>query len=412
MKITPPVLFILFTVMIDAMGIGLIIPVMPELIRDVTGGGLASAALWGGVLSSSFAFMQFLFGPLLGNISDRFGRRPVLLVSLFVMAADYLVMAVAGSLWLLLAGRIVGGIAAATQSTAAAYMADTSTRDARGAGFGLVSAALGLGFVLGPPVGGVLGEWHHRAPFYAAAALAMANFIFGYYILRESLPPEKRRGFSLARANPFGALQQIRVHPGLGRLLIVLLLYHLAFTTYPAIWSFFTIARFGWDPAMIGVSLAVFGIAMALVQGWLIRVMIARRGEASTVLTGLWVAAGSFAILAFLQNGLAALVLIPFAALAAMTVPALQAIMSQRTPENAQGELQGIFTSVAALAMIVTPLAMTALFSAFTAQNTPVYMPGAPFLAACLLALAARFVFSGAVTSAERKRAETGRFPR
>ncbi|MEM6482510.1 MAG: MFS transporter, partial [Pseudomonadota bacterium] len=210
MPLSPPVLFILFTVMIDAMGIGLIIPVMPALIQDVTGGSLAHAALWGGILSSSFAVMQFLCGPLLGNLSDRFGRRPVLLISLFVMSICYLIMAVAGSLWMLLLARVAAGITSATQAAAAAYMADTSPPEQRGAGFGLVSAALGLGFVLGPPLGGLLADISPRAPFLAAAAIALANAIFGFFVLRESLSEAGRRPFELRRANPFGALRQIR----------------------------------------------------------------------------------------------------------------------------------------------------------------------------------------------------------
>ncbi|MEM6578689.1 MAG: MFS transporter, partial [Pseudomonadota bacterium] len=280
MPLSPPVLFILFTVMIDAMGIGLIIPVMPALIQDVTGGSLSNAALWGGILASSFAVMQFLCGPLLGNLSDRFGRRPILLVSLFVMSLCYLIMAVACSLWMLLLARIAAGVTSATQSAAAAYMADTSPPERRGAGFGLVSAALGLGFVLGPPLGGVLAEISPRAPFLASAGIAFVNAVFGYVVLRESLAPERRRPFDIRRANPLGALRQVRALPGLSRLLGVLLLYQLAFNTYPAIWPYFTIARFDWTPGMIGLSLAIFGIAMAVVQAVLIRVIIDWRGEA------------------------------------------------------------------------------------------------------------------------------------
>ena len=390
-----PVVFILLTVMIDAMGIGLIIPVMPGLILDVQGGDLANAALWGGLLSFSFAVMQFICGPLVGNLSDWYGRRPVLLVSLFIMTLDYLVMAVAGSIWLLLIGRIVGGITAATQSTAAAYMADTSPPEKRGASFGLVSAALGLGFVMGPPVGGLLGDIDVRAPFYAAAALAFGNFILGYFVLTESVTDETRRPFDIKRANPFGALRQIRELPGLGKLLCVLLLYQLAFNTYPAVWPYFTIARFEWSPLMIGLSLTVFGLSMALVQGGLIRVIIARFGEVSTVNIVFFFAVGSLAVLGFISNGTLALMLIPFAALAAMTVPALQAIMSKQTPENAQGELQGIFTSVGALAMIITPISMTSIFAVFTKDGAPVFLPGAPFLAALCLTLVGLLIFRG-----------------
>ncbi|MEO0922301.1 MAG: MFS transporter, partial [Pseudomonadota bacterium] len=289
--------------------------------------------------------------------------------------------------------RIVGGITAATQSTAAAYMADTSPPEKRGASFGLVSAALGLGFVMGPPVGGLLGDIDVRAPFYAAAALAFGNFMLGYFVLTESVTDETRRPFDIKRANPFGALRQIRELPGLGKLLCVLLLYQLAFNTYPAVWPYFTIARFEWSPLMIGLSLTVFGLSMALVQGGLIRVIIARFGEVSTVNIGFFFAVGSLAVLGFISNGTLALMLIPFAALAAMTVPALQAIMSKQTPENAQGELQGIFTSVGALAMIITPLSMTSIFAVFTKDGAPVFLPGAPFLAALCLTLVGLLIF-------------------
>lgn len=405
MPLSSPVLFILCAVMIDAMGIGLIIPVMPALIQDVTGGSLAHAALWGGILSSSFAVMQFLCGPLLGNLSDRFGRRPVLLISLFVMSICYVIMAVAGSLWMLLIARVVAGITSATQAAAAAYIADTSPPDKRGAGFGLVSAALGLGFVLGPPLGGLLAEISPRAPFLAAAGIALANGVFGFFVLRESLTPDKRRAFDLRRANPFGALRQIRTLPGLAGLLGVLLLYQLAFNTYPAIWSFFTIARFDWSPGMIGMSLAIFGISMAVVQAVLIRFFIARRGEVGTVRLGFGFAMLSLLVFGFLENGTLALVFLPIAALAAMTVPALQAILSQQTPEDAQGELQGLFTSVAALAMIGAPLAMTMIFFTFTDQSAPIYFPGAPFLVAFGLVVAGYLLFANTYSARKGKTA-------
>lgn len=412
MKTRLPTIFILLTVMIDSMGIGLIIPVMPALILDLQGGSLAGAALWGGVLSTCFAVMQFLFGPVIGNLSDRYGRRPILLTSLFVMALDYVVMALAGTIWLLLAGRIVGGITAATQSAASAVIADISPPEKRGAGFGLISAAFGLGFVIGPLIGGFLGDLGPRAPFYAAAALAFANFVFGWFVLPETVTDEIRRPFRLSRANPFGALRGIRALPGLGRLLVVLLLYQLAFNVYPAIWAYFTQARFGWDSAMIGISLAVFGISIAAVQAGLIRVAIARLGEARTVILGLGFAILSFSVLGFIANGWFALALTPVSAVAAMTVPALQAIMSRQTPADEQGELQGLFTSVGALAMILSPLMMTGVFAAFTAPGGPVFLPGAPFLASLGLSLAGLLLFLGHRTARVPSGPDgTGRFP-
>ena len=388
-----PTIFILITVMIDSMGIGLILPVMPSLLLEVGGGSLANAALWGGVLTTSFAVMQFLCGPTIGNLSDRFGRRPILLLSLFVMALDYVVMAVASSIWLLLIARIIGGITAATHSTALAYMADTSTRENRASGFGLVSAAFGLGFVLGPIIGGILGDMGTRAPFYAAAILAGANYVFGLLILPETVTDTIRRPFSWARANPFGAIKHIRALPGLGALLVVLLLFQMATNVYPVIWAYYTQAQFGWTPAMIGLSLAVFGICMAVVQGGLIRIAIARLGDFYTVVLGFGFSIVAFPVLTFLQSGTLALMLTPVSALAARAGPALQAIMSKRTPENAQGELQGIMTSVSALAMILAPLLMTFVFAAATKPGGEIYLPGAPFLAALALTLVALVIF-------------------
>ena len=381
-----PTVFILLTVVVNAMGIGLIIPVMPDLILEVQGGSLARAAVWGGVLSTGFAIMQFLCGPAIGSLSDAFGRRPILLVSLAITAADYLVLAFANHVWILLLARVIGGAAAATQSTAAAYMADTSEPDKRGPGFALVSAAFGLGFVVGPLFGGVLGEYGTRAPFYAAAVLSGMSFLFGWFILPESVSSENRRPFSLHRANPLAALKTARKLPGLGRLLTVLFLYQIAFNVYPSVWAYFTQAQFGWDTRLIGVSLAIFGLSMALVQGALTRVFLNKLGYARTVGMGFGFALLSYALLAGLKNGMAALILIPIAAFASMAIPALQAIMSRRTGEDAQGELQGVFSSVNALAFIASPMMMTGVFAAFTKNDATIYLPGAPFIASFILA--------------------------
>ncbi|WP_397545220.1 MFS transporter [Roseovarius carneus] len=379
------------TVTIDSMGIGLIMPVMPDLITEVNGGTLANAAIWGGILSASYAVMQFVFGPILGSLSDRFGRRRVLLVSLAVMTVDYVVMALAGSIWLLLLGRLIGGITAATQATAAAYIADITPANDRGARFGLLSAAFGMGFILGPLIGGLLGDLGTRAPFWAAAALAGANLIFGMIILPETLKPENRRAFSLARANPLGALRSVRKLPGLAPLLVVLFLYQVSFHVYPVIWSYFTQAQFSWDPGMIGLSLAAFGVSIAIVQAGVIRLSLRHLGEVGTVIAGLCFAALSFVLLTVVTSGALALALTPIAALAAIATPALQSIMSAKCADDAQGELQGVIASVNALALITSPLLMTSVFAKFTSPGTAYYLPGAPFLASaalCVLGLA------------------------
>lgn len=390
-----PVIFLLVTVMIDAMGVGLIIPVMPDLIQEVTGGDLANAALWGGVLSTVFAVMQFIFGPIVGNLSDRFGRRPVLLISLVVMAADYLVMAVAGSIWLLFLGRVVGGITAATQSTANAYMADISEPGKKAQNFGLIGAAFGLGFVLGPLMGGLLGTLGTRAPFYAAALLAAGNACFGYFVLKETVTNAKRRAFSLRRANPFGALQVLRQIPGVPQGLLVYFLYQVAFFVYPAVWAYFGQARFGWNAGMIGLSLALFGVMMAIVQGGLIRLILRRFGERGTVVYGLVFDVFAFGAMAIVTSGTLALILTPLAALDAVITPALQGILSQAVGDDQQGELQGALTSVNAVAMILAPMVMTATFAAFTRSDAAVFFPGAPFVLSLILILVALAVFLG-----------------
>ncbi|MGR3621317.1 TCR/Tet family MFS transporter [Pseudophaeobacter sp.] len=380
-----PLIFVLLTVMIDAMGIGLIMPIMPNLIVEVQGGSLSEAAIWGGILSASFAVMQFLFSPVLGSLSDALGRRPVLLVSLFVMALDYLVMAVAGSLWLLLIGRIVGGITAATHATAGAYIADISDPRDKAANFGLLGAAFGAGFVLGPLMGGFLGEIDTRAPFYAAAALAALNFTLGWFVMRETVTDKTRRTFEWHRANPFGAFRAIGRIPGITGLMWVYFLYSVAIYVYPAIWSYFAAERFGWQPQMIGASLAVYGISSVLVQGWLLRYVVRWATERGAVLWGQVFDFVAFGILAVIASGNLALALIPIAALGAMVQPALQGMMSRRVADNQQGELQGVMTAVHALSMVISPLMMTAVFAQFSDPETSYYLPGAPFLLALVL---------------------------
>ncbi|TMV07608.1 TCR/Tet family MFS transporter [Ruegeria sediminis] len=388
-----PYLFVLSTVMIDAMGIGLIMPIMPSLIVEVQGGSLADAAIWGGVLSTAFAAMQFLFGPVLGNLSDAFGRRPVLLVSLFVMVLDYVVMALAGTIWLLLLGRIVGGITAATHSTAAAFMADVSKPHEKAANFGLIGAAFGVGFVLGPLMGGLLGEYGTRAPFWAAAILAGLNFVAGLLVMTETVTEATRRPFQWRQAHPFGAFRAIGILPGIRPLLWVYFLYSVAIYVYPAIWSYFTQERFGWSPQIIGISLGIYGIGMAAVQGGLIRPATRHLGERGTVIWGQVFDIVGFGILAFLTNGIIALMLIPVTALGAVVTPALQAMMSRAVPDSRQGELQGVLAAIHALSMIISPLGMTAVFAWFAREDAPVYLPGAPFLVALVLMLVGFAIF-------------------
>ncbi|RMH42749.1 MAG: MFS transporter [Alphaproteobacteria bacterium] len=387
--------FILVTVALDAIGIGLIMPVMPDLIRDVEAGSLPEAALWGGILTTAFAVMQFLFGPLVGNLSDRFGRRPVLLVSLFAMALDYAVMAIAHSIWLLLLFRLVGGVTSATHSTATAYMADISSRDEKAGNFGLVSAAFGIGFVAGPAIGGFLGEFGARAPFWAAAGLAFVNGMFGLLVLPETVTDRTRRAFSWRRANPLGALTAIARLAGLGRLVGVYFLYQIAFFVYPAVWAYSAEYRFGWSAGMVGLSFAAFGLAMAIVQGGLVRPVVRRLGEARTTVLGLSLDTIVFVAFAWAGTGWQVFALVPLAALGGVSGPAMQALMSQAVPDDQQGELQGLLTSAGALGMIISPILMTQTFFHFTRADAPVHFPGAPFLLAGILMLLALGLFLG-----------------
>ncbi|WP_425074233.1 TCR/Tet family MFS transporter [Sagittula sp. S175] len=383
-----PVVFLLVTVAIDALGIGLILPVMPDLIGEVSHRGLSGAAMWGGVLATVYAAMQFLFAPFLGTLSDAIGRRPVLLSTLGLMVIDYVVMAYTNSLPVLLIARTIGGFAAATHSTAFAAMADLSPPEKRTQSFGLIGAAFGLGFVLGPTIGGLLGEFGTRAPFWLAAALAAANTILGFWAFPETNPPENRRRFHWSEANPFGAFRALSRMPGIKRGLTILFLYHVAFAVYPAVWAFFGHARFGWGASIIGISLGIFGISYAAVQAGIIRLLLRWFGEAGTALFGLVCAGVAFALIPFIEDGTLVLALTPIAAMGGTLGPAVQGMMSRSLTPDRQGALQGVLTSTAALASVVSPLIMTSVFAAFTAPGRDAF-PGAPFLVSLALIVAA-----------------------
>lgn len=389
-----PILFILMTVVIDAMGIGLIMPVMPALIREVASSGLSQAAIWGGVLASSFAVMQFLFAPMVGRLSDAFGRKPVLLVSLLVLAVDYAVLAVAGSIWLLLAARVVGGITSATHSTAFAFMSDISEGEDKAKRFGLIGAAFGAGFVLGPALGGFMAEFGTRAPFYLAGALALTNAIFGWLVLPETVTEKTRRAFRFKGVNPFSAFAALSHLPSIRSLSLIYFLYQLATVVYPAIWAYFGVERFGWSPGMIGISLMLYGIGSAFVQGVLVGPVIKWLGERRTVIFGLAVECGTFVLLGFITSGTITLILTPLIAIGGVGLPALQGIIAQKVPDDSQGELQGVLSSITSIAMVIGPLMLTQLFAWATAEGNPIYQPGAPFLLSGVLMLVALSLFS------------------
>lgn len=385
MKSRLPFVFIIITMMLNSIGIGLIIPVMPSLITELTGGSISSAAMWGGVLATTYAIMQFFMGPTLGNLSDKFGRRPILLISLVIMGLDYVLLSVAGTIWLLFLGRIIAGITGATFSTASAYVADISAPEKRAANFGLIGAAFGIGFILGPAIGGYLGEFGPRAPFIAAAAVSLANAVFGFFVLPETLKPENVREFDWARANPVGALISIHKTPHLLSLVLIFLVFTISHQVYPSIWTYFTIEKFDFSPKEIGISLAAFGFFMAIVQGGLIRVIVPKLGEMRTATWGMGLNFVVFILVAFLGEPWMLFALMPLMTLGAIAGPALQGLMSRLVADNAQGELQGLFASVNGIALIISPIMMSGIFRYFTYDGAPYYLPGAPFLLSAVL---------------------------
>ena len=390
-----PIFVIFTTVVLDSMGIGIIIPVMPALFADVTGTEkISDIAIWGGLLASTFALMQFIFGPILGALSDRYGRKPILLLALFVMAAYYLLMGFAQTLWLLFLGRLIGGITAATHATANAYMADISSPEEKAARFGMLGAGLGLGFVLGPLIGGLLGEWGPRAPFFAAAMLAAANGVLCYFVLKESLKTKNRREFMWYRANPIGAILDLRKFEGIYSLLLVFLLFTKGTSIYAAIWPFFTVERFNWSPGMIGISLTIYGVCFAIVQGVLVRPAIKIWGEKKTIIIGFCFEFSAMVTFAFLTDGKILIILIPLASLGVLAQPAIQAILSKSVGDDRQGAIQGVASSLNAIAMVITPITMTWILAVFSDKTAKYYFPGMPFLFSALMVLFCLFIIS------------------
>ncbi len=353
---------------------------MPDLLLSMGVQSVSDAALWGGLLATLYALMQLLCSPLLGALSDRFGRRPVMLSSLFAMAIDYVVLSAASALWVLLVGRAIAGIMGATYATASAYIADVSPPAERARRFGFIGAVFGLGFVMGPALGGLVGEWHVRGPFMLAAVLAAANGLLAYFYFSETLPVASRRLFSWRRANPFGALRRALSLPALRWLLVGYLLLELGNHVYPSVWSYWSKSTFNWSVTMIGISLAAYGIGLVVVQGTLVRPVVKRLGEPRTILVGLTM--GALAAFSFGFAGVDWLVfaLIPFAALSDLAGPALTSLMSARVEANEQGELQGVLASLTALASVAMPPLATYLFYTFTREAALLHFPGAPFV--------------------------------
>lgn len=379
--------FIFVTILIDTIGFGIIIPVLPNLIIELTHGTTSEAARIGGWLIFAFAIVQFLCAPVLGGLSDRYGRRPILLGSLFGFGLDYIFLALAPTLSWLFLGRIIAGALGASFTTAAAYIADISPPEKRGQNFGMMGAAFGLGFIIGPAIGGLLGAYGPRVPFLAAATLSLLNWLYGYFVLPESLKTENRRAFDWKRANPAGSLLNLKRYPVVLGLVASLMLIYIAAHAIQSNWSYYTMEKFNWGPAMIGISLAVVGLLIAIVQGGLIRVIIPAWGQKNSLYTGLaFYSMGFFLLALATESWMMFAFLIPYC-LGGIAGPALQGIISGQVPPNEQGELQGALTSLMSVTSIIGPLLMTQLFAAFTGASNPYYFPGAPMVMGGILTL-------------------------
>jgi DHA1 family tetracycline resistance protein-like MFS transporter len=384
--------FIFITLLIDVTGLGLIIPVVPKLIEDLLHTtNISKVALFGGLLTFSYAIMQFLFAPVLGNLSDKYGRRPVLLFSLLGFGLDYLLLAFAPSIGWLFVGRIIAGITGASMTTASAYIADISTPETRAQNFGMIGAAFGLGFIVGPMIGGLLGELGPRIPFLVAAGLALLNAAYGYFVLPESLDVSNRRSFDWKRANPISSLKNLSRFPAVAGLFISFFLIYVASHAVQSNWSYFNIEKFKWSPKMIGISLAVVGVLVSLVQGLLVRVVNPKIGNEKSVYVGLGLYTIGLVLFGLAsQSWMMFAFLIPYC-LGGISGPGLQAIISGTVPANEQGELQGSLTSIISITSIVGPLVMSNLFAFFTGPIAPFYFPGAPFMLAAVLMLLSCF---------------------
>jgi len=378
--------------LIDITGWGIIIPVIPKLIKELINGDISEAAKYGGWLTFAYAITQFIFAPLVGNLSDKFGRRPIILISLFAFSMDYLLLAFAPTITWLFIGRIIAGISGASITTASAYIADVSTPENRAKNFGMIGAAFGLGFIIGPVIGGLLGQYGSRVPFYAAAVLCLLNFLYGYFILPESLSKENRRDFNIKRANPIGAFLNLKKHPSLYGLLFSLFLVYVASHAIQGNWSYYTMYKFNWNEKMVGISLGVIGLFVSLVQGVLIRWINPKLGNEKSIYVGMTLyAAGMFLFAFATQSWMMFVFLIPYC-LGGIAGPALQSVISAHVPANEQGEIQGTLSSLMSASAIIGPPMMSMIFFYFTHDNAPFKFAGAPFVLGGILMLLSAFI--------------------
>jgi len=384
--------FIFITILIDCIGFGIIIPVLPNLIKELSGKPLAVASEYGGLLLVAYAVAQFIFAPVVGGLSDKYGRRPILLISLFGLGIDYIFLSFAPTMAWLFIGRIIAGITGASFTTAMAYIADISTPEKKAQNFGMVGVAFGLGFIVGPMIGGLFSNMGLRVPFMISAGLALLNWLYGYFILPESLSKEKRREFSWKRANPIGSMVNASKYPAIIGLVLALLLLYIASHSVQSNWGFYVMEKFKWDSSMIGYSLSIVGVAIAIVQGGLIRIIIPKIGNKNAIILGLILYIIGFLCFAFAPNGLMMMIFILPYCLAGIGNPSMQTIISNQVPENAQGEIQGIVTSMQSLGAILGPFAMAYIFAHFIKRDNGLYFPGAPFIFSAILTLIGFFI--------------------
>lgn len=379
-KRAPAIGFIFITLLIDIIGFGIIIPVMPNLIQSMTGGSVSDAAEYGGWLLAAYAITQFLCAPIVGGLSDRYGRRPVLLAALFGFTIDYLFLSYAPTIGWLFLGRIIAGVMGASFTTAGAYIADISTPENRAQNFGMMGATFGLGFIIGPLIGGVLGDFGPRVPFLVTAVLTACNFVYGFLVLPESLKPENRRKFEWKRANPLGTMISVMQYKGVAGLFAALSLLNIAAHAVQSNWAYYVIEKFQWTPTLIGISLAVVGLVFVGVQGGLIRVLIPKLGQQRSVYLGLLLYSAGFILYAIANQSWMMFAITVIYCMGGIAGPALQSIISSEVPPNAQGELQAAFTGLMSITSVFGPLLMNSIFAYFVSSEAPVYFPGAAML--------------------------------
>lgn len=378
--------------LIDITGWGIIIPVIPKLIKELIHGDISEAAKIGGWLTFAYAITQFMFAPLIGNLSDKFGRRPIILISLFAFSMDYLLLAFAPTITWIFIGRIIAGLTGASITTASAYIADVSTPENRAKNFGMIGAAFGLGFIIGPVIGGLLGQYGSRVPFYAAAVLCLLNFLYGYFILPESLSKDNRREFRLKRANPIGAFLNLRKYPQLIGLVVSIFLLYTASHAVHSNWSYFTIYKFHWTEKMVGISLGAIGLLVGIVQGGLIRWINPKLGNEKSIYVGMALyTIGMFLFATATESWMMFAFLIPYC-LGGIAGPAMQAVISSQVPANEQGEIQGTLSSLMSASAIVGPPMMSTVFYYFTHKDAPFQFAGAHFVLGGILMLVSTII--------------------